>query len=835
MNINIGAESEETQQQNVSFADQNQQWVYSIDNRMDPIHKTVDSNSADLGNFFARPIKVASINWPVGSTFGTTINPWQLYFNNLRVVNRISNYNVLRSRLCVRIMINGNGFHYGRALASYRPLHNEDDMVAWRYGLVPEDIIGASQRMHVWIDPTKSQGGTLCLPYVNYTNAMNIPEVDWANMGELDIASITTLEHANGGTDSVTLSVFAWAEDVSLSVPTLTEPGTIAPQSQLEEQADESDKASVGPISGPAAAVANVAASLKSIPTIGKFAAATEMAAKATGATARLFGMSRPVDTGPIHSYKPMYAGNLANTDVLDTSLKLTYDVKQGVTIDPIAVGLGPDDEMAISSIAARESYLTQFLWPTTSVPESMLWTCRVTPMMFATSSPSGFREHHLTPMAYVALPFKHWRGPIKYRFQVVASAFHKGRLKFVYEPYSTLGSGSEYNVQETHIMDLAKERDLTIEVAWGQEISYVENWPLTRTSAAVAYKAGSGFSAPRHEDTNGILSVHVVNDLTTPSADVSAVSVLVSVSAGDGFEVINPRNSLDEVSFWQPQSALALEEQADLSVPDADDTTGDAAPVGDLVEKSFGVSKEDGLVDRIFFGDPVISIRQLLKRYQFYRSHCVQDTDVTSIFNLPDFPMYRGYASGLSAAVDNAASPADPTGYNYTETTMMNWFTPLFLARRGAVRHKFIWTSATTPTNNGMLSVIRVPDSIGYQRFDRPLTSAVSRSSGVYASSFRGIPGHNGVSTTPINQNPTLEVEIPYHTNLRFNPARRKNHNTTSNFGTFHQLTYPNTSTAGDASVLDYVAAAEDYSLAFFQACPVFWFNATPSPSATA
>jgi hypothetical protein len=118
-----------------------------------------------------------------------------------------------------------------------RPLHNEDEMVAWRYGVVPQDIIAASQRMHVWIDPTKSQGGTLCLPYVFYKNGLSIPEQDWRSMGELDIASVTTLEHANGGTDSVTISVFAWAEDVSLSIPTVSEPGALAPQADEYEEA----------------------------------------------------------------------------------------------------------------------------------------------------------------------------------------------------------------------------------------------------------------------------------------------------------------------------------------------------------------------------------------------------------------------------------------------------------------------------------------------------------------------------------------------------------------------------------------------------------------------
>lgn len=84
MNIKINEESNETQQQIVGFSDQNQQWMYSIDNPLDDVHSTADSNDASLENFFSRPIKIASLNWPVGATFGTTINPWQLYFENTR-------------------------------------------------------------------------------------------------------------------------------------------------------------------------------------------------------------------------------------------------------------------------------------------------------------------------------------------------------------------------------------------------------------------------------------------------------------------------------------------------------------------------------------------------------------------------------------------------------------------------------------------------------------------------------------------------------------------------------------------------------------------------------
>lgn len=875
MNVIINSESNETQQQIVSFSDQTQQWVYSVDNPLDDQHHMMDSTDATLDNFFSRPIKIASINWTVGSTFGTTINPWQAYFENLRVINRITNYNYLRAKLCVRIMINGNGFHYGRALASYRPLHNEDDMIAWRYGLVPQDTIAASQRMHVWIDPTKSQGGTLCLPFVYYKNGLCIPDQDWRNMGELDIASVTSLLHANGGTDSVTISVFAWAEDVSLSAPTIAEPGSLAPQAgefdstccpssnetvhsvigmvsivvgvfgalvkllvlcvplclpaKLSEQAGEYTE--VGPISGPAAAVQRVAGVLSKVPQIRSFARATEMAAGVVGTIAKTFGMSRPVDTRGVATYRPQYAGNLANSNVLDTSNKLSFDVQQELTIDPIAVGMGSEDEMAMVNIARRESYLTQFPWSTGDAPETLLWNCYVEPILYDTASPSGVTEYHYTPMAWTAFPFENWRGSIKYRFQIVASAFHKGRIKIVYDPYFNVGGASEYNTQQTHIIDLAKERDFTIEVKWGQEYSYLDHRDFGFVGLPFSTSMMGG---ALHGQANGIIAVYVVNDLTTPSATLSDVSVLVSVSAGDDFEVANPHDSVASVAFWQPQFGEFEEQAGELNNADSDLTQAEAKPVDVPQEQDMGVSVQPNNAQLIYFADPIVSVRQILKR--FVKSHTLTSelggTGNYITFVYSDFPVYRGYATGLLAAMHNAATPIDPTGYNYTQTNVMQWFTVPFLARRGGIRYKYVYTGDHNA--NGFLSISRLAEAYGYT-VGVVNTTAATYSAQVASASRKSLDGFPGSYVTPVELNPAAEVELPFQSNLRFMPARRKNFNAVANdFNKQHQVRFPLASTPGAASVNAYVAAAEDFSLSFFQACPVFWRQNDPTPSAT-
>jgi hypothetical protein len=838
MNIRINEESNVTQQQVVGFSDQNQQWTYSVDNRLDDVHRTTDSNDADLNNFFSRPIKIASLNWTVGATFGTTINPWQLYFENTRVINRISNYHLLRSKLCVRIMINGNGFHYGRALASYRPLHNEDDYLAWRF-IVPQDAIAASQRMHVWIDPTKSQGGTLCLPYVYYKNAMNIVEQDWRNMGELDIGSLTTLQHANGGTDSVTVSVFAWAEDVSLSIPTIAEPGSLSPQGGVED--DEYDQGT-GPISGPAAAIARTAGVLSNIPQIKPFALATQMAASTTGNIAKLFGMSRPVDTTGIASYKPTYAGNMANSNVLDTSTKLTYDAKQELTIDPVACGMGPSDEMSLVSIAKRESYVTQFPWSTSDVPETMLWNTNVTPTMLAVSG----AEIHMTPMAFVSTPFMHWRGSINYRFQIVASAFHKGRIKIVYEPYLAAAGATEYNTQYTHVIDLAKERDFTVTVNWGQEFSYLE----TLSSSDVIFST-SPLGSALHGAANGKLYVSVVNDLTTPSSVLSDVSILVSCSAGDDFEVVNPHDRDTTLTYLTPQAGGVkgtreyweymknYVPQGGLDNADNDLTTGEAAPVSMDVETSLAtaLSTSDN-TQKIYFGDPVTSIRQLLKRYEYY-TNFPQLSDLANYYSqytVPDFPLIRGYA-GATGSMNNAATPVDPTPYNFVNGILLTWFTPAFLCRRGGIRWKYVLTGGWGADAAGVMSVKRDPRYTFWTQSVYDTSSAGTTSQRTLSQLDRGLDGHSGMHATPTIVNPVVEIELPFQTNIRFAPARRKADITagsTLKFDKYHELRFPSlvNSTGGVAA---YVSVGEDFSLSFFQAVPICYVQATPAASTVA
>ena len=328
----------ESQHQNVRFSDQIPQWNYTVDSDLDSTFYNADTNDADLGNFFSRPIKIQSFSWATTTNLFETFNPWQDFLENPRVLNRLTNFNLLRCKLKVRIVLNGNSFHYGRAIASYIPLHTVDAFTKNRSFFI-QDVVGASQRPHIYLDPTTSQGGTLSLPFCWYENALRIPQQDWRRMGSIIIHGMQNLKHANGATDQVIVSVFAWAEEVSLSIPTANEPAALSPQMGEVFSPQVTDEYGVGPISRPAGVIAKAAGALSNIPGIGMYARATEMAASTVSGVASMFGYSRPITLADIQPYKPTYLGNMCNTNVPDTSQKVTLDAKQGLAVVPRVLG----------------------------------------------------------------------------------------------------------------------------------------------------------------------------------------------------------------------------------------------------------------------------------------------------------------------------------------------------------------------------------------------------------------------------------------------------------------------------------------------------------------
>lgn len=833
----------------ITFKDQSPAYEYTVPSNPDPTFDVAQNSDADLQNFFSRPLRVWTGEWGTGTTLDETIDPWSAFFNNPRVINRIANYNLLRCKLHVKVIINGNGFHYGRALMSYLPLPWEDDFTYDR-GLISQDLIQASQRPKIFLDPTTSQGGDLVLPFFWKKNALSIPNREWSQMGIFRLRTLQALKHANGASDKVTISVFAWAEDVHLSMPTSSEPSGLTPQmGKVSGADDEYQKDPI--ISKTASAVADACGHLKDAPIIGPYARATEMAANTTASIAKAMGYSKPTNVEDTRLYKPSPMGSFATCDGTDLSTKLTVDSKQEGTIDPRVVGLDGTDELDIAAIATRESYLTQFDWSISDAPDQRLFETWVTPALWDYVPNSGPDEIHFTACGFAAAPFAHWHGTMKYRFQIVASNFHKGRIKVVYDPYGF--QTDEYNTNYTHIIDIAEEKDFTVEIGWGTQEpycrvavpgSFLDGKSYAPRDVVFDNQKGSGPSAVPLEKSNGLLRVYVVNNLTTPNSDVdNDIKINVFASAGEDMKFRNPADVMANYYYFEvaqnqrsnstkrmiePQMGLATTDDA-VAPGDVESTEEPSKPIQDNVEVSMATKPPTtDFYSQVFHGEAITSFRTLLKRYNFCFMAVILGNEYAAntyrwLITSRVFPYYVGYAPG---AIYDVSVPTPGTKYNYGEMTLLNYLTPAFTGRRGGIRWKAVYTNPSNFPTDSLVRVDRVENGVRWGDEKVPIDKD-SSSGYLRGNQVSHLSGFTGLAATHTSVNPVLEWESPYQRRTRFVAAKQANMTSYDEEGDGFQISSVSATAVGSSTHYDFFcAAAEDFNLHFFTGAPVMFYR---------
>jgi len=798
-------------QQQLLFSDEVAGEVYDTLHYVDPTRHLQDNHNVHLGDFFSRPIRIQEYEWGTGLSLYQSFKPWENFFTNKRVINRLANFKLLRCKLHLKILINGNGFLYGRALASYLPLEGYDFLSVNR-SLISQDLIAASQRPRIFLNPTNSEGGDIILPFFWHKNYLSITNEEWADMGEVVIRSINDLLHANGASDQCTISVFAWAEDVEVAVPTSNTP-TMTPQMGTLEN-DQANRNGV--VSKPATTIARIANTLRTIPSIAPFAMATEIGANAVAGIASAFGYSSPVVTKAPDPMVPHLVGDMATANTPDTCFKLTYDDAQELTIDPRISGLDSEgDVLAIKSIAARESYLTKFAWTVGTAPDAMLWNVRVQPTMWDEVA----NEFHLTPLAVVSHPFKYWTGSLRFRFQVVSSNFHRGRLRIVYDPdYNTVTD--EFNINYMQIIDVAEHKDFTVTIGNGQEISYLEH---LRPGYDLVSECFSTTAYTTKGVGNGVLGIYVVNELTVPnSTAVNDIEINVFVSAAEDFEVAVPTSDFQTMVFREQ-----------MGVVENNETTDKLVSVNDVVMGPQLTISTD--LNKVFIGETLSSLRTWLKRYSHSIRLQLEETANTTLqYSIPAQPMYRGNVPG---AIHSTATLAP---YTYSNTTPFHWVVSCFNGYRGAHRWKFTPANKFYDYDLALLTVERYTDEATYQsNSTNTLAAATSTHAGAESAVFerlaafssytagRPSTGIGGKAITSGSFRECLEVEVPFYSNHRFKPGKTADLTSFIDYGGMNILCERYGSSTG---MIDcYHSVGEDFQVYAWTGMPPLFFEASP------
>lgn len=634
--------------------------------------------------------------------------PWRQFIVNGPVRRRIEGFRFLRGNLKIRVTITGNPMLGGRFIVAYHPRQRLDPYPAC--GQLSEcRTMQLCMLPHIFLDPTTGTGGEMTLPFFSPDNWIDLTETFSAeNMGALVVHTVNNVFSANGTTAAAHIRVYAWMENAEICTPTSVGFFSWTEQSEF----------AMSPVSKTATAIARVASIASDVPMFRPYAKATEMVATSIGKIATMFGFSRPAILDNMIKSRMFFAGELASATSHEAVMRLGYDNKGELTIDPRTVGLPPVDEMTIHSIAQRECYFDTLQWSASNLVNSFMYRINVSPIQFETDSTVTPFRSVLTPTAAAALPFTFWRGTLTYRIQIVASAFHRGKLRLVYSPNGISGTLG-FNDVYSRIIDLETDRDVEFSVSWNSLNSFLRIVPPAIGTTSFEKGVDPVYNPIYH---NGQLGLQVLTPLVAPDPALGgSIAINFFIRANDDFEVAVPSENMVNMRFISPTESV-LPQSGTLE----QDRSQDNSPVGGEAHPDIGNSfapREDHTT-KVFFGESIRSFRTFLRRYQ-----AVTLDPITTPVNMP-----------IRAPM--------------TSTSNIEYVLSMYAGWRGSLRYKIIMNPGTVTnySNSHLICGLRSRTSL-----------AATSGSGMRATTRLGAAANVAC----------VEFELPYYSNKRFSPAR--------------------------------------------------------------
>jgi len=679
----------------VRFVDQNPGTVIDYATIPDDDQYADIQPSTELAEFLSRPVLIDTQTYDMSTSAGYlgSFNPWALYFSNSVIKNKLQNYAYLSCKLHVKTLVNCSPFYYGNVLYAYLPCQ------LWLRGPLTSKAKGniqGSQLPHYWVYPQSSQGGELVLPFFWHKTYMDITDAngDPTNIGAIKKWAFTTLRSANGAASgNATLQTYAWATDVRLHAPTIR-----AAMQTADYQQQSSDEYGDRYISKTASAVATALGYLSTIPEIGVYATASSMVMSTVGKIAYLFGFTNTPNLDNVDYFKPTAAPHFASSDISVPFDKFSLDPKTELSIDPSLVGLNGTDELNISYLCQKESYLTSATWTQSDAVDSIRFAARVTPNQFDKDTAATPNTVFELPVSYISRMFQFWRGDLIFRFRFICSPYHKGRVRISFDPRGDITNNSpDYSAIFNEVIDIGTVQDVEIRVPYMQTMPWLGtnssnfstfNWATTTSTQTISSMTYSNALS------NGLITLRVVTPLTAP-VTTADVTIQVFVRGADNFELGVPAQ-ISDYSAYKTQSSDCL---ADLGTYDNPMLilAGNAAA---------NPPKSRYLMN---FGENVVSLRKLLRRTVYHSTVDYYDTgDNTGKLNITSAPHNRipsvlGYdTTNGTMQAKGIIDTATTYNCNIVKQSAFTWLYPCFGALRGSFNWHHVWYSTNMPSAGG-------------------------------------------------------------------------------------------------------------------------------------
>lgn len=760
-------------------------------------------NLLDLANFLERPIPITTFQIAVGTNTSVKLDVWDLFTLEPSVRAKLRNFAYLRGNLHVRVAISGTPFHYGRLMTSYQPwpLKNEN-LVYNHVNLSQEPLLYRFNFLNylsqapgaTCVDVRDNQPVDVMCPYISTkpmhrlfnTSALALAATtsyeDIQNAGSLYIYSVAPLGCINATPSEVSVNIYAWMTDVELGTQTATQ----------IDITTESDEFETGPVEKISSRLATYASYFTQIPVIGPYATASKIALGSLSKISAIFGWSRPVVIQDAMIVKNNPFQNGANVIGSETSTRITLDPKQELTVDPRVMGDGKD-EMTISHLCSVESLLTTFQWNDDSaVMADPIFKCAVNPNLTTFVPVAATTYVQPSALSFATTPFQYWRGDITFRFDIICSAYHRGKLAVFFEPNvnqtTLINADIATNKQYMRIIDIQQTQSVEIDVKW----AHPRAWARTLTAAESLLTHGSSFNLAGLQDfCNGYIGVVPFTTLQSP--DNSDISVNVFVYSKEMHV-----NYLSASKFPSARDFITESE----FVTESDLTFSKEVSTIELNPSSATVDT----ISQEHFGEEPFSFRSLCKRYACTFS----ETSVTTPAIL------------TSSRFFGVTMPGPVLKYGDTSatdfTSLISYLRYAYVGVRGGVRKRIQFYGVTGGFNNAVTVKMRFPET--------SIIAALDSSSSAGNHKY----GIGGVVRFVPSGNAGIEFELPYYSNNLFSYSfSRDDVGATVDgldestwlrrYNVFYEMLVGDS----DITVIENSATGEDFTFLRYQGAPYF------------
>lgn len=613
-----------------------------------PMRNYMSSERDEFVSYLKRSQKIVHMTWTT-AMFGyqnswNTFALWQSV--NSVLAEKFANFAYISGKVKYKFLLTGQPFSYGLMNMSVEPIYQPSPTTGKTWGIkhMPAREVRSFILPHVEIIPSVQQEYEITLPVIS-------PQGMWGRNlpgdHRLSCNVINPLASANAtAPGTLTICVYMNFEEVQLHAPTLT-----------------SERRAEGILSAPLAKLANVARGFSSVPQLGPYATVIETASSSLSKIFEWIGYSKPrledKQCFIMNQTVPPYTtinGRFPNQ-------KLCNDENNQISHTPESHGAGDKDEVLLHNIIKKWGYYSSYQITTVMASGTPIFAANGLPIHPRYCCPLSISTDlnyiELTPIAHVAAMFSWLSGPLKFKFQVVASSMQRATIHIFFSPTR--------KVAPTLDECIAKLTGTTINING-----------TTETFMDIPYQA---------------VQPHVMS-FYPELATASNLAVETDLGHTWGYLyafVANPVMNAGGTSPIYLNVFLAGSEENTFSCPTTTNMGYWARPATDakwgLLMTSSAPATEESLLVRTM-GEKITSFKQLVSKMKGTYKVVVGTTiDNNILWHMPIYSIPPGTAGYLMNFANAANYYPVYTPYKPWNWNFLSWIDSAFVGRKGSMR----------------------------------------------------------------------------------------------------------------------------------------------------